>query len=365
MDLIESVRRLLISIPATTDAEATDLFEGMAGRGLDQYGTKLRNWLTMDPAVFSEPINVENVDHVRDSGVDVVLTGQASKGRVGFQIKSDGDLASKDFTRDLKAQITDARAWGLSLYVIVLACRPTRKNSDKYMHIVNEFGRSPDDFVLILQPPRAAGLLRAFDSPPPNPPRASTEWTDFFTAVREPELVSSYLDDWNGILPDERFKPPKEFIDILEAAKTKPLTIVTGPPAVGKTFCAVQILWSDFQAGREIKWITPARFTETEGPIADATAPADMKRRVDLLSRYLGIIPRQPPLDSTEFIAAHLKPNVTIYIEDPFGKTDDEFSYSMHTFRFFDLDKFVSAISQGAERFGCHILLTSREALFE
>src|SRR5258705_2727143 len=124
MDLIETVRRLLKSIPATTDAEANERLEGMAGRGIDQYGTKLRNWLTTDPAVFPEPIDVENVDHVRDSGVDVVLSGQVSKGRVGFQIKSDGDLAAKDFTRDLKAQITDGPPWGLSLHVIVFACRP-------------------------------------------------------------------------------------------------------------------------------------------------------------------------------------------------------------------------------------------------
>jgi hypothetical protein len=365
MNIIEAVRNLLISVPATTDAEATTLLKGMAGRGADQYGTKLRNWLASDPSVFPELIDVEVVDHVRDSGVDVVLTGQVSHARIGFQIKSDNDLASKDFTRDLKAQITDSKAWGLSLYVVVLACQPTKNNFDKYMHIVNEIGRAPDDFVMILMPARAGGLLRAFDFPLPALPRMKRVWPDFFTAVRQADLVSRYLDDWNGILPDERFQPPKEFETILEAVRTTPLTVVTGPPAVGKTFCAMQILWRDFQAGREVKWITPARFIETEGPIAEPQAPADMKRRIDLLTRYLGIVPRQPPLDSTEFIAAHLKPNTTVYIEDPFGKTDDEFSYSMHTFRFFDLDKFVAAISEGAERSGCRILLTSREALFE
>jgi hypothetical protein len=365
MGIVEAIRSILLNIPATTDVEAMTILKGVAGRGEDQYGSKLRNWLESNPNGFSEPVEVEAVDHVRDSGVDVILTGQISKARIGFQIKSDNDLTNKGFTRELKAQITDARSWGLSLYVIILACRPTKDNQQKYLHIVNEIGRSPDNFVQIITPPRAAGLMRAFGAPLSVPRNAGRGWSDFFIAVRQSDLISRYIDDWNGLLPDERFKPPKEFDEILEAVRTTPLTILTGSPAIGKTFSALQILWRDFLEGREVEWITPARFIETEGPIPETHAPHDMRRRIDLLTRHLGLEAPQPPLDATEFIAAHLKPNGTIYIEDPFGKTDDEFAYSIHTYRFFDLDKFVAAVSEGATRHGCRILITSREALFE
>jgi len=365
MNLVESVRKILLSVTPTIDAEAMTILSGVAGRGQDQYGSRLRNWLVSSPGAFPEQIDVEVVDHMRDAGVDVILTGQTSRVRVGFQIKSDNDLASKEFTRELKAQITDARSWGLSLYVIVLACRPTKKNQQKYLYVVNEIGRSPDNYVLVITPARAAGLMRAFDAPMAMPPDVRSSWTDFFIAANQPDLISQYVDDWEGLTPDARFQPPAEFDELLRAVATSPLTILTGPPAVGKTFSAVQVLWRELQSSRGIEWITPKRFSATEGVIGDSESPPDMLQRIELLTRHLGLSPRLPPLDTTEFIAAHLKPNSTIYIEDPFGKTDDEFEISMHTYRFFDLNRFVSEISEGAARYGCRVLITSREALFE
>jgi hypothetical protein len=365
MNLVEVVRKALLSVKATTDAEAMTILAGVAGRGQDQYGARLRTWLESNPEAFPEQIDVGVVDHLRDAGVDVILTGQTSGARVGFQIKSDNDLAHKEFTRELKAQITDARTWGLSLYVIVLACRPTKENQQKYLHTVNEIGRSPDNYILVIPPNRAAALLRAFDSPLTLPPDERQSWPDFFTAANQPDLVFQYVDDWEGLTPDARFQPPAEFDDLLKSVSTNPLTILTGPPAVGKTFSALQVLWREFQNNREVEWITPKRFSATEGVIDEPEPPPDMLQRIELLTRQLGLTPRQPPLDTTEFIAAHLKPSRTIYIEDPFGKTEYEFNISMHTYRFFDLNKFVSEISEGAARYGCHVLITSREALFE
>lgn len=355
----------MLSVAATTDAEATTILAGIAGRGQDQYGSKLRNWLESNPSAFPEQIDVEFVDHMRDSGVDVILTGHTSRARVGFQIKSDNDLANKEFTRELKAQITEARSWGVSLYVIILACRPTNENQLKYLHTVNEIGRSPDNYILVITPNRAAALMRAFDTPLTIPPTARRDWTDFFTAANQPDLIPQYVDDWEGLTPDARFQPPVEFDELLRAVASSPLTVLTGPPAVGKTFSAVQVLWREFQNDRDVEWITPKRFSATEGVIDDQGSPPDMSQRIELLTRHLGIEPRRPPLDATEFIAAHLKPNSTIYVEDPFGKTDHEFNVSMHTYRFFDLNRFVSEISEGAARYGCRVLITSREALFE
>jgi hypothetical protein len=365
MDIVEAVRSILLTIPATTDSEAMTILKGVAGRGEDQYGSQLRNWLESNPSAFPEQIEVEVVDHVRDAGVDVTLTGQTSRSRIGFQIKSDNDLANKEFTRELKAQVTESRRWGLSLYVIILACRPIQENQQKYLHLVNELGRSPDNYVLIITPARAAGLLRAFEHPMPAPVSARRGWSDFFIALDQPDLISRHVDEWRSLEPDRRFQPPAEFDELLQAVKTSPLTILTGPPAVGKTFSAMQVLWREFLGNREVKWITPKRFEATEGVIANLESPSDMPQRIELLTRHLGLVPRLPPLDSIEFVAAHLKPNSTVYIEDPFGKTDDEFRVSMHTYRFFDLNRFVAEISEGATRYGCRILITSREALFE
>jgi hypothetical protein len=134
---------------------------------------------------------------------------------------------------------------------------------------------------------------------------------------------------------------------------------------VGKTFSAMLALWEEFRAGRDVEWITPKRYMQTEGVIPDVVTLPDMKQRIDLLTRRLGLQTPLPPLDSTEFVAGHLKPNSTVYIEDPFGKTDDEFNISLHTYHFFDLQRFIAEISAGAARQGSRLLITSREALFE
>jgi hypothetical protein len=179
------------------------------------------------------------------------------------------------------------------------------------------------------------------------------------------ERVNVYLNEMPGLQPQERFQPPSEWDELVAATDSLPLTVLTGPPAVGKTFAALQLLWRAFQQGRKIVWIAPPRPTQTEGPISDSIGIPDMRERVDLVTRELGMHAHRPPLDAAEFIAAHLEPNSLVYIEDPFGKMDDEFQHSLHTYEFFDLNRFVSALAIGEPRSSCHILITSREGLFE
>lgn len=365
MSLAAFIKEVLLGASSVSDGIALQTLKGVPGRGENSYSSALRDWLESNREVFPERIGAEVVDHMRDSGADVILEGLDTGTRIGFQIKSDNDLRRADFTRELKAQITDARAWGLSLYVIILACSPTPKNSQKYLNIVNEVGRSPDESIIVITPNRAAGLWGMFGTPMPPARRTPRGWTDFFIAAGHPSLIPRYIDDWHGLPPDERFQPPAEFAGIVEASATNPLTVITGPPAAGKTFAAMQMLWRDYRAGRDVEWITPARYLLTEGVVPDREAPPDMRQRIELLTLHLSLEQLRRPLDATEFVAAHLKPNSTVYIEDPFGKTDDEFEFSLHTYSFFDLNRFVAEIGEGAARHGCRILVTSREALFE
>jgi hypothetical protein len=365
MNLTDTLKSLLLHIPVVDDQDAIRSLRGTTGRGNDSFSSKLQFWLERNKHIFPELITVENIDHVSDLGVDLLLTGQISGTRVGFQIKSDNDLANKHFTRELKAQMTDARSWNLSLYVVVFACRPTIPNQKKYLHIVNLLTRFSDSSVLVITPNRTAALLEALDLPAQAVPLPNRSWSDFFIAVGHTPLTSLYLDEWQGLQPDQRFVPPREYDEILKAVNDASITILVGPPAIGKTFTALQLLWQSFCQDRTISWITPSRYITTEGAVTDDRPLPDMKQRIDLLTRQLGTEARQVPLDPAEFITAHLKPNSTIYIEDPFGKLDEEFSYSLHTYRFFDLDQFISAIRKGTSRYGCRIIISSREGLFE
>ena len=363
MNLVNIIKIILLTTPSVTEEDSMVLLEGVAGRGLGQYGSRLKYWLESNPNAFPEPVEVNDIDSFNDHGVDVFLRGMSSRLCVGFQIKSEGDLKRKDFTVRLKGQITDARKYGLNLLVIIFACRPTSENRAKYSYIQAETVGYNDDKILVIDPMRAAGLLRAFESILP-PINLTKDWQDLFIATKQMYLAPLYLDDWWGLKPDERFRPPKEFQSILEAVDTYPLTIISGPPAIGKTFTVLQVIWKKYKEGRDISWIGPSGRSMPEGILSHSDTMPDLKERIDSLTRKLGPMDR-PLKDVHDFISAQLELNKIVYIEDPFGKTNQEFAYSLHTYEFFDLNKFVSSINKGTPRHGCHIVITTREGLFD
>lgn len=362
--LVEDIRRIVLSVSAQPRQTAMVTLKGVPGRGPNGFGVRLKAWLESGPSAFSEPVTVECVDHVTDHGVDVLVTGQSTGTRIGIQIKSDNDIAAKGFTAKTKAQLTDAQAWGLSEIVLLVACKPTDKNENTYLHLFNELQRWPKQEVVMCLPERAAALLTAFAAPMVPPPRLRT-WSELLTKLGQSDMPAILLDRWPNVSPTSRFVAPREFTAIVDSVDVNPVTIISGPPASGKTFSALQLLMRAFEAGREPVWIAPTVFQPTAGPIAELTAPPDLKTRIDLLTRKLGVTPRLPPLDATEFAAVALRPTATVFVEDPFGKTDDAYSYSLHTYSFFDLDAFIELLRKGQPRAGCRIIMTTREALLE
>lgn len=190
-------------------------------------------------------------------------------------------------------------------------------------------------------------------------------WGHFFSVAGQENVAVRYLAHWPSLPPDQRFETPAEYPKILESVQEQPLTFLIGPPASGKTFTVVQLLWDAYCRGLHVRWIGPEMPEPTDGPVPAERGRLDMKRRIEALAHRLGLEPFQAPLDAHDFIASNLKPDSLVYIEDPFGKRDDEFGYSLHTYDFFDLDAFVSAIDEGARRANCRIVVSSRNGLFE
>lgn len=365
MSIIEIIKTILFSIPRTSDAEAMRAFAGMSGRGTGQYAEKLRDWLESNPSALPEIVRAQLMDHPQDMGVDVLLEGITSGTRIGFQVKSENDLAKKDLTQKLKAQLTDALATGIDIMIVIFACKPTERNKLKYQYMQNFASRLPEKQILIMEPGRAAGILKSFGSKMPTPAAQDKNWSSLFVETGQELLAPLYLDLWPSILPHERFQPPSEYNNILKSLEQFPITILTGPPASGKTFTALQVLWQAYKKNMNVRWIPSAISHATEGPIPLPPPRPDMRERVDLLTRTLGCEPRRCPIDIHDFISRNLPLNSIVYIEDPFGKSDDDFKYCLQTYDFFDLETFLQAIGSSGLRKGCHILITSRDGLFE
>ncbi|MDQ3812771.1 MAG: hypothetical protein M3347_02335, partial [Armatimonadota bacterium] len=368
--LIEIVRSFCQSLPALDDSATTTALRGVTGRG--GFVPLLARWLQSSHEVFPEPVRVEAVESLSDRGVDVWLRGELSNASAGFQIKSENDVAQDDFTLRLKAQLTDARAYeGLELYVIVFACPP-----DKFMRIqytLNEeilHWEHGKPGVLVLTPGRAASLYRRCQGEPLNA-NAREEllqartWERFFEVSGQSQRRAEFLERWPGLLPDERFAQPAVWEEIETSLSKNLLTVIVGPPAVGKTYCAVQQLFRHFREGRPVRWIDPHRL-----PLPDIGLPAlgttpGLREQVRLLGRTLGIVSQHEPVDALEFVAVHLVPDSLVLIEDPFGQTEGDFSYSLHTYQYFDLNAFIDALSRSSRRSSARLLLTSRQGLFE
>jgi hypothetical protein len=364
--LPEAIEALLSRVRSASPAQAAELFRKLPGRG--GFVTQLRSWLEKNRSAFPEPFEVFELDSVHDKGTDLYLEGVHSRARVGFQIKSTGDLTKKDVTPRLKAQILDAQQRGVELFVVVFACTPSKKNLGIIQYWQNYAVDHPYPRIRCLSPEQAAGLVELFDHLIEPIVLSGRTWPDFFQALGKTHLIPLYLDLWPGLMPDQRFLPPSSFDSLGQAIQANRLTFLIGPPAAGKTFTAIQLLWIAFQEGRPVHWLTATDVEVTEGPIPrsglDLLGKATLKSRVDRLVRTLGSVPGKPPTDAIDVISRVLEQNALVYIEDPFGKSEDEYALSLSSYDFFDFHRFVEELERSAKREGCRILVTSREPLF-
>lgn len=358
------VKAICTNPRAASDSEAAELFKTVRGR--NDFGPRLTAWLEASKGVFVEPVRPEWVEHPQDHGVDVLLEGQNSQSAVGFQIKSKNDF-KQGFVQKVKAQITDARAWkNLDLYVIVLAC--DSRFHHYYQFLLNESLRYWRPEILVLPPGRAATLWKSCSKALTKADRnlfgQTKTWSGFFADSNKMGREPEFLQTWPTLPPDERFVKPKGFEEILADVSESSLTVLVGPPAVGKTFTAVQLLWRHYKQGRPIRWIDSYGVGLPNHPIPAGIPTRGFEQQIEGLCRTLGIRPARTPLHVHEFITANLESDSLVLIEDPFGAEDEDFGRSLHTYKFFDLNACVSAIAAEALK-GCRLILTSRQGLFE
>lgn len=367
--LVEILKNFCLSL-STQDRTSTDsILKGVNGR--DGFGPKLRSWLESSRDVFPETVRVEFTEHISDRGVDVYIEGQATQTGVGFQIKSDNDVRDENFLPNLKRQVTDARAYAnLKLYIIVMAC--STENFGKIQFALNEElnqWRAGIPEIILLVPGKAASLYQHCDSQLSKDELGrllkDRSWNRFFVESGAIDRENEFLNHWSGLDPQERFAAPRNLERIENSLARYPLTVLVGPPTIGKTYTTAQLLYEHFKQGGSVEWIAPPGQEPANFIVTVGGTPRNFTQRVHALARRLGMVPSQPPRNRWEFIAARLQAGSLIFIEDPFGRTEEEFRSSLHTYDFFDLDGCIEGILKEQSAQDCRLIMTSRHALLD
>lgn len=367
--LTEIIRAFCQSLATLSDNEVMNLLSGVSGRG--EFGPRLVKWLELSQPVFPETVRIEYSESIYDRGADVYVEGQSSQTAVGFQIKSDRDVQDDDFIQRLKAQITDARAYPkLELYVIVLACSPERFMRLQYVLTEElqhwQIGKPQ---ILTLSPGRSAALCQRCETALSIDDRHALlrerTWRRFFADAGAPTREGEFLQEWIHLSPEERFLPPNSLGKIETSLRDYPLTVLAGPPTIGKTFTAVELLWRHYREGKPVEWIEPLGMGTATSIIPSAEPTFGMQERTRQLAYRLGMRPPTPPQSRWEFIAARMQPDSLILIEDPFGMTDADYDHSLHTYDFFDLEGCIQAICEGGRQADCRLVVTTRHGLLD
>ncbi len=346
------------------DADAT--FAKIRGR--DDFVPRLTRWLNNSQRAFPELIRATAVDHVKDRGLDVLVEALNSGERVGFQIKSNNDL-KEGFLREVKAQYIEAQGWNCGLYIIVLGCQTDRKKHwNFYQHLVVEVPLWLPN-ALVLSPEQAVSLWKACDQPLTKTDFESLlqerTWSRFFHDTKQEDRAEQFLRGWPHLEPPKRFVKPREWDELRATVSASPLTLLSGPPTVGKTFAVANLLYERYAAGHPVAWFAPTPVDVAEAPVPAFGSPEGFKRSISRALHQIGLPEEQNASDAHDAISRLLEKGAWVFIEDPFGATDVDYNHSLQTYEMFDLEQFVEAISRGGKRRNCRIILTSRDGLFQ
>ncbi len=103
---------------------------------------------------------LENRQALNDRGVDILL--EVDEFKSGFQIKSHGDIASKDFSANVKRQFAESLSHGLDHYYILICASLMGEGWDyreKVAHLLNELGLYQKISFDIFGPTQTVGIF--------------------------------------------------------------------------------------------------------------------------------------------------------------------------------------------------------------
>lgn len=159
-----------------------------------QYVESVPNFVGNPKITLSQALN--------DHGVDVILEFPDTT-KIGLQIKSPGDVESKDFAPKVKAQMSESQVHGLDKWYLFI-CSPIRNDKNDYSMkiatIINELSSYKTSYHVVYNPQQACNILsqpemskeefekirRQFISEP-------VDWNKLDSEILEDKAVSHFL----------------------------------------------------------------------------------------------------------------------------------------------------------------------------
>ena len=121
-------------------------------------------WIDQSKLIFGEPVTIRKTQSLRDAGVDFIMEFVSSKLKIGFQVKSYGDVQEKGFHKNVNAQITESQRYELRKLIIVIAgnMNDEKFQGQKIRGLIAELEQRTDDYISVIPPEKTLPICQAY-----------------------------------------------------------------------------------------------------------------------------------------------------------------------------------------------------------
>lgn len=128
----------------------------------DDICNALEYWVNQCTLIFGDVVLAQRVQGLRDDGVDVLVQFVRSVVKIGFQVKSYGDVSLSDFTQKTKSQIFESRKHNLEhLFVFFGGDMMNPSQREKVRGLISDISQT-DDYSFTIAPESVATIVNAW-----------------------------------------------------------------------------------------------------------------------------------------------------------------------------------------------------------
>jgi hypothetical protein len=122
----------------------------------------IQYWVDQTKLVFGEVVWIQQNQGLSDDGVDVLIDFPKSKTRFGFQLKSYGDISSRDLAKNVHAQLSRSKKHNLYRIFVGFAGDMTDPTQNgRVSQLISELHET-GDYPVVLSPERMVTIIDSF-----------------------------------------------------------------------------------------------------------------------------------------------------------------------------------------------------------